>query len=211
MLYSKFFKRILDLFLSVFLFITLSPLFLLISIMIKIDSKGPILFKQKRIGKSGKIFEMLKFRSMFIGTEKIGTGVYSFKNDNRVTKVGKFLRIFSLDELPQILNIIKGEMSFIGPRPPLTYHPWEFNRYNEEQLKMFNVPPGITGWAQINGRKNVEWHKRINLNIWYVNNICFLLDLKIFLLTIVRVLSTSNNYSVLQTIHKNKFNLDDKR
>ena len=130
---------------------------LLVTVAIKIDDPGPAIFKQERIGKNGKVYKILKFRSMCLDAEKMGSGGYSEKNDNRVTKIGKILRATSIDELPQLINILKGEMSFIGPRPPLTYHPWPIEEYTEEQLRMFEVRPGITGWAQINGRKGEVW------------------------------------------------------
>ena len=110
-----------------------------------------------------------------------------------MTRVGRILRATSLDELPQLLNILKGNMSFIGPRPPLTYHPWELSEYTEEQLRMFEVRPGITGWAQVNGRKEVEWHERIRLNVWYVDNCSLPLDIKIFFLTLFKVLKNEDN------------------
>ena len=137
-------KRIIDIICSILGLIILIPFFLIIAIAIKIESKGPVVFKQKRIGKDGQVFEIYKFRSMVVGAEKMGTGVYSKKGDSRVTKVGKFIRATSIDELPQLLNILKGEMSFIGPRPVLTYHPWEYEEYTEEQKKRFLVRPGVT-------------------------------------------------------------------
>ena len=137
---------------------------------------------------------------MVVGAEQTGSGVYSGKGDKRVTRVGKILRATSLDELPQFFNLLKGDMSFIGPRPPLTYHPWTFDKYTEEQKKMFNVRPGITGWAQVNGRKEVEWNRRIELNVWYVEHLSFWLDVKIFFKTIFKVLKNSNNENVGATV-----------
>ena len=173
-----------------------------IAIAIKIDSPGPVLFRQKRIGYKGKVFEMWKFRSMCVGAEQTGTGVYSEKGDPRITRVGNFLRKTSLDELPQFCNILVGSLSFIGPRPPLTYHPWPYEEYTNEQLKMFDVRPGITGWAQVNGRKTVEWNKRIELNVWYVDNVSLWLDLKILWLTVWKVLSNEDNENVGATAAK---------
>ena len=118
-------KRFLDVTASFLGLVLLSPLLLAVSILIKIDSRGPVIFRQKRIGRNGKVFEIYKFRSMCVGAEKTGSGVYSGKGDARVTRIGKILRATSIDELPQLLNILKGEMSFVGPRPPLTYHPWK--------------------------------------------------------------------------------------
>ena len=161
-MYRLFFKRFFDILFSLVFLILLSPIFLVTAIAIKIDSKGPIIFKQERIGRNGKVFSIYKFRSMCVGAEHTGSGVYSGKGDSRVTRVGKFLRASSIDELPQVVNILLGDMSFIGPRPPLTYHPWQIDEYSDEQRRMFNVRPGITGYAQINGRKAVKWHKRSN-------------------------------------------------
>lgn len=199
-MYKAYIKRIIDIFLSLVILILFSPIMIIISVIIKLDSKGPIIFKQKRIGKNGKVFEIYKFRSMCVGAETKGSGVYSGKNDARVTKIGKILRATSLDELPQTVNILKGDMSFIGPRPPLTYHPWKYEEYTNEQKKMFDVRPGLTGWAQINGRKGVEWHKRIEMNVWYVENISFLLDLKIFFGTFFKVLGNADNVNTDATV-----------
>jgi len=195
-------KRLLDIILSLLICILLSPVLLLTALAVKLDSEGSVIFRQKRIGLHGKVFEIYKFRSMYVNSEHTGSGVYSGKNDARVTRVGRILRATSIDELPQVLNILKGDMSFIGPRPPLTYHPWPYAEYTDEQRKMFRVRPGITGWAQINGRKTVEWNQRIGYNIWYVENISFLLDLKIFLLTFYKVVKNSDNESVGETVKK---------
>lgn len=182
--------------------ILLSPILLLTALAIKIESRGPVIFKQERLGKNGKVFKILKFRSMVVGAEKTGTGVYSFKGDNRITKVGKLIRSTSIDELPQLINIIKGEMALIGPRPALTYHPWTFDKYSHHQKKMFDVLPGVTGWAQINGRKEVPWPERIELNAWYAENFSFSLDLKIFFLTIFKVVTNVNNENTSKTGNK---------
>lgn len=199
-MYRRFFKRFFDVLISfVGIVVALIPM-ILIAVAVKIDSKGPVLYRQKRIGKDGKVFEILKFRSMCVGAERQGTGVYSEEGDVRVTKVGNILRKTSLDEIPQFFNILRGEMSFIGPRPPLTYHPWDYSEYTDEQRKMFNVRPGITGWAQVNGRKGVEWNRRIELNVWYVENMSFLLDLKILFTTVLKVLSNEDNINVGATV-----------
>ncbi len=193
-------KRFLDFSVALLALIILSPLMGILAIAVKAESKGPVIFKQERIGKSGKVFKIYKFRSMCQGAEHTGSGVYSGANDARVTKVGKVLRATSLDELPQFVNIIKGEMSFVGPRPPLTYHPWPYSEYSKEQLHMFDVRPGITGWAQVNGRKDVEWHKRIELNCWYVEHMSFALDIKIMFLTVFKVLKNEDNVNTGSTV-----------
>lgn len=187
------FKRFMDIVLSIIGLIIISPILLIVSLAIKIDSKGPVIFKQERIGKDGKAFKIYKFRSMVVGAEKMGTGVYSKKGDNRVTRVGKFIRMTSIDELPQLVNILKGEMSFIGPRPVLTYHPWKYEEYTPEQLKRFEVRPGVTGLAQIHGRKQVEWEKRIKYDVEYVEKLSLWLDIKIFFITIYKVLFMKDN------------------
>lgn len=195
-------KRFLDVTASFLGLVLLSPLLLAVSILIKIDSRGPVIFRQKRIGRNGKVFEIYKFRSMCVGAEKTGSGVYSGKGDARVTRIGKFLRATSIDELPQLLNILKGEMSFVGPRPPLTYHPWKYEEYTDFQKRMFEVRPGITGWAQVNGRKDVEWHKRIELNVWYVDHMSLLLDIKIMFMTAFKVLANADNENSGATVNK---------
>lgn len=199
-MYKKFIKRFIDIILSISILFFLSPVFLFVWLAIRLDSAGPAIFRQRRIGYKGKIYEILKFRSMYIGAEKSGTGVYSEKGDARVTRIGRILRATSLDELPQAWNILRGDMSFIGPRPPLTYHPWPFENYTMEQRRMFDIRPGITGWAQINGRKALEWHKRIEFNVWYVEHISFSLDLKIFFLTIFKVLANTDNVNNGKTV-----------
>lgn len=195
-------KRFLDVTASFLGLVLLSPLMLAVSILIKIDSRGPVIFRQKRIGRNGKVFEIYKFRSMCVGAEKTGSGVYSGKGDARVTRIGKILRTTSIDELPQLLNILKGEMSFVGPRPPLTYHPWKYEEYTDFQKRMFEVRPGITGWAQVNGRKDVEWHKRIELNVWYVDHMSLLLDIKIMFMTAFKVLTNADNENSGATVNK---------
>ena len=198
----KVFKRLFDVFVSfVGLLIAFLPM-LIVSLLIKIDSRGPILFKQKRLGKNAKEFYIYKFRSMIVDAEKLG--VYSDDKDKRLTRVGKILRKTSIDEIPQLWNILKGDMSFIGPRPPLTYHPWPIDEYTDEQKRMFAVRPGITGWAQVNGRKSVEWNHRIELNVWYVDNLSFKLDFKIFFLTIFKVFTNADNENIGATVVANE-------
>lgn len=195
----KYFKRTFDFIVAfVALTVLLFPL-LLVALIIKIDSKGPVLFKQERLGKDGVPFKIWKFRSMCVGAEKQGTGVYSYKGDSRVTRVGKFIRATSIDELPQLVNILKGDMALIGPRPALTYHPWPYEQYDKHQKHMFDVLPGVTGWAQVNGRKEVPWPERIELNVWYAQNMSLKLDAKIFLMTIMKVITNANNENVAET------------
>lgn len=199
-IYRTFFKRFLDIVISLAVLLILWPLMLIVALAVKVSSPGPALFKQERIGKNGKVFRILKFRSMYLDSEHTGSGVYSGNGDARVTKIGKILRATSIDELPQIINILKGDMSLIGPRPPLTYHPWPYEEYDDEQRHMFGVRPGITGWAQVHGRKEVEWHERIRLNVWYVEHVNLWLDIKIFFMTIFKVLRNDNNENVGATL-----------
>ena len=203
-MYKTYIKRGLDIFISVSVLAFLWPVFLITAFAIRLDSEGPVLFKQTRLGKNHKEFEMYKFRSMVVNAEHTGSGVYSGKNDSRVTRVGKIIRALSIDELPQAVNILKGDMSLIGPRPPLTYHPWPIDEYSQEELRMFEIRPGITGWAQIHGRKDVEWHKRIKMNIWYVDHVSFVLDLKIFFITVLKVLAGSDNENTTETVTDKK-------
>ena len=195
-------KRALDVAICTPTFIVAIIPMILVGIAVKLDSPGPILFRQKRLGLHGQEFEMLKFRSMCVGAEHTGSGVYSGAGDARVTRVGKIIRATSLDELPQLINILRGDMSLIGPRPPLTYHPWPIDEYTDEQRRMFDVRPGVTGWAQTHGRKDVEWHHRIELNVWYVDHVSLALDLRIFLSTIFKVLRNEDNQNIEATLKK---------
>ena len=201
-MYKRIGKRLIDIILAGIALLLSWWLLGIVAILIKLTSKGPVIFKQERIGHHGKVFNIYKFRTMIVGAERQGSGVYSGKNDTRVTKIGRILRATSVDELPQLINILKGDMSFIGPRPPLTYHPWPYNDYTYEQLKMFDVRPGISGWAQVNGRKEVEWHSRIKLNVWYVENVSFLLDIKIFFMTIFKIVTNADNTNSGITLQK---------
>lgn len=192
-------KRMLDILFSLAALILLSPVLLLIALLIKLESRGPVFFKQQRIGFKGHNFSMYKFRSMVQGAAKIGTGQYSFRGDPRVTKIGNIIRITSIDELPQFINVLKGDMSIIGPRPPLTFHPYPIDQYPKPALRRFDVRPGITGWAQVNGRKELSWDKRFEYDLEYVDHCSFLLDLKIALRTIGKLVSMSDNVNTGKT------------
>ena len=201
-MYNRVVKRIIDIVIALLVLIIGAIPMLIIALIIKLDSPGPAIFKQDRLGRGGKVFKFFKFRSMRLNAEHTGSGVYSGKGDPRVTKIGKILRATSLDELPQFINILKGEMSLIGPRPPLTYHPWPIEEYTKEQRRMFDVRPGMTGWAQVNGRKDVEWHRRIELNVWYVDHVSFGLDIKIFFMTIFKIVTNADNENTGATVQK---------
>lgn len=185
-------KRIIDFILSLILLIILSPLLIITAILIRLDSRGPIIFKQPRTGKESRIFRVWKFRTMIDNAESIGGGLTTAERDPRITRVGNFLRKISIDEIPQLVNILKGDMSFIGPRPAPVAHLEKYNDYDRIRLK---VLPGITGWAQVNGRNKLTWPERIEKDIWYVKNISFLLDIKILLKTIKVVLLSEGIYS----------------
>lgn len=174
-------KRFFDFGFSIVVLILLSPLLLVVSILVYTNLGSPIFFKQHRVGKDNKVFKMIKFRTMKNSTDKEGN---LLSDEERLTKFGKFLRSTSIDELPELINVIKGEMSLIGPRPLLVeYLPC----YSVRQKKRHNVLPGLTGWAQINGRNSLSWSEKFELDVWYVENWSLLLDIRIFFLTISKV------------------------
>ena len=201
-MYKRIIKRYLDIVLASVALALAWPIMAITALAIKLDSPGPVIFKQKRLGYHGREFDFYKFRSMVVNAEHTGSGVYSDKNDARVTRVGRIIRATSIDELPQLVNILRGDMSCIGPRPPLTYHPWPIEKYTASQKRMFDVRPGVTGWAQVHGRKDVEWHKRIRMNVWYVDNCSLRLDIIIFFMTIYKVLTNADNENIEATLKK---------
>lgn len=181
-MYKNFFKRILDILLSLSALIFLMPLFVLVFIILKLNNKeSGAFFQQERPGKNGKIFKVIKFKTMI--DERGGDGAL-LPDAERLTKVGQIVRSTSVDELPQLINVLKGDMSLIGPRPLLVEY---LPLYSEEQAKRHNVRPGITGWAQVNGRNAISWEEKFNFDVWYVENISFKLDLKILFLTVAKV------------------------
>ena len=157
-----------------------SPVLAAAALAIKLDDGGPVLFKQVRVGKDGRDFELVKLRTMVVGAERQGAGYAVNEGDSRITRVGRFLRRTSLDELPQLWNVVRGDMSLIGPRPTLRY---QVERYSERQRRRLEVLPGITGWAQIHGRASLSWEERIELDVWYVDHRSPLTDLLILLRT----------------------------
>ncbi|WP_338751859.1 sugar transferase [Bacillus sp. FJAT-52991] len=187
-------KRMLDIIFAFVGMIALLIVFLVIGICIKFTSKGPVLFKQARLGKSGKVFNIYKFRTMVVGAEQLGNGLFQDKDDDRITKVGHFLRITSLDELPQLFNILKGDMSFVGPRPPVTYYPCQFEEYSPDKKIRFQMPPGITGYAQVMGRNALSWDERIKYDVQYIEHFSLWLDMKIIFLTIDKIIRQENVY-----------------
>lgn len=192
---NMFIKRFIDLFGSIVGIVLISPLLIIVAIFIKATSKGPIFFKQERLGKDGKIFNILKFRTMIVNAEEVGDGIFvKTEKDSRITKIGKFLRATSIDELPQLLNVIAGEMSLVGPRPPLPEHPYLFNNYNNMQRKRFNMRPGMTGLTQVTVRNSVPWEERIKVDIEYVENFNVLIDFIILFKTIKKVFTRDSIY-----------------
>jgi len=196
---NLFAKRLIDLLGSLTGLIILLPVFVIISILIKLTSKGPIFFTQERLGKNGKIFKINKFRTMVVNAEKMGDRI-AVKNedDPRITKVGKFLRATSLDELPQLLNVLKGDMSLVGPRPPVPYHPYKYEDYNNFQKRRFEMRPGMTGLAQVSVRNSVPWDERIKLDVEYVEKFSILLDIKILFKTLQKIFYGENIYLNVQ-------------
>ncbi|MCF8273416.1 MAG: sugar transferase [Flavobacteriaceae bacterium] len=181
-MYKLFFKRILDFCMALIGFIILMPAFIIITIYLLFSNKGKPFFYQKRPGKNERIFSIIKFKSM---NDKKDIDGNLLPYEKRITKTGAFIRKYSLDEIPQLINVIKGDMSLVGPRPLLIEY---LSLYNEEQKIRHNVKPGITGWAQVNGRNTISWEQKFLLDTWYVKHITFILDCKIFLMTIKKVI-----------------------
>jgi lipopolysaccharide/colanic/teichoic acid biosynthesis glycosyltransferase len=157
-----------------------APFLALAALAIKLEDGGPVLYRQTRVGRDGVDFELLKLRTMVVGAETMGAGLSVDRGDSRITRAGRILRKLSLDELPQLWNVVRGEMSVIGPRPTLRY---QVEQYDERQRHRLDVKPGITGWAQVNGRASLPWADRIELDVWYVEHRSPLVDLKIIALT----------------------------
>ncbi|MDD5606521.1 MAG: sugar transferase [Candidatus Pacebacteria bacterium] len=178
---QKVIKRIIDFLGALVGLIILSPLFLIVTILIKLDSKGSVFFKYERISKDSKAFYPFKFRTMKEGAIKEGLGYNVAENDERITKIGNFLRKWGIDELPQLINVLRGEMSLVGPRPTFKY---QVEKYSDFQRKRLLVKPGITGWALIQGRNLLSWEERIKYDVWYIENWSLWLDFKILFKTI---------------------------
>lgn len=191
---NRIIKKIFDITSSAVGIVILSPLFLIVSILIKLDSPGKVLFIQDRLGKDGKVFKIYKFRTMCDNAINIGNGLFTDETDSRITKIGSFLRKTSIDELPQLFNILKGDMSLVGPRPPVPNFPYKYDEYSEVQKTRFEMLPGITGWAQVVGRNSIDWDERITLDIDYVKNYSFLWDIKIIILTLAKVVKREDIY-----------------
>lgn len=180
-MYKTLFKRILDFIASFIGLLVLSPVFVIVTIGLFFANQGNPFFFQKRPGKNGKIFNIIKFKTM---NDKSDLSGKLLSDELRLTKIGAFVRKTSLDEIPQLINVLKGEMSLIGPRPLL---PEYLNLYNDFQRRRNDVKPGITGWAQVNGRNTISWEQKFEYDVWYVDHLNFLLDIKILLLTVKKV------------------------
>jgi lipopolysaccharide/colanic/teichoic acid biosynthesis glycosyltransferase len=172
---------------SVLLVVT-SPIMLAALIAIRLESKGSPIYKQRRVGKDGEVFELLKLRTMVTGAEHIGAGLAVNEGDPRITRIGALLRRFSLDELPNLINVVRGDLAIVGPRPTIQA---QVEQYTDRQRRRLEVKPGITGWAQVNGRAALPWHERIELDIWYVDHRSLWLDVKILAMTL-RMLVTGH-------------------
>ncbi|MCR5324873.1 MAG: sugar transferase [Lachnospiraceae bacterium] len=194
---NLFIKRLFDIVSSGILILLLTPLWIIVTIWIKLDSKGPVFFKQGRRTKDGRIFNMLKFRSMVVNAEHMGAGLFNYENDPRVTKVGRFLRNSSIDELPQLFNILKGDMSVVGPRPCVTYELGDFDTLNKRYKKRFMVKAGLTGLAQVKGRNDISWDEKVGYDNQYVdefNRFGVFEDIKILFWSVIKVFKKENIY-----------------
>lgn len=203
MLMRKFYlnsiKTVSDIVMAFFALLFMLPLMLIVAIIVKISSPGPVFFLQERLGKNGKVFRIFKFRSMLIADKQdFVFGQILTENHPRITKFGKFLRKTSIDEIPQLINILKGEMSFIGPRPPVTFFPKRYEDYSEFEKKRFKVKPGISGLAAVKQREVNEWSKNIPMDVEYVNTVTMWLDVKLFFASLLMFFRTDNIYTKIE-------------
>lgn len=192
-------KRLFDIVSSFIVLVILLPIWIVIPLAIKLDSQGPVFFKQKRLTKNGRIFEMYKFRSMIVDAEQMGTGLFNFQNDPRVTKLGRFLRNSSIDELPQLLNILNGDMSVIGPRPSVVNELGDYETLNKKYKKRFSVKAGLTGLAQVKGRNDITWDEKTIFDNQYIDlfkKYGVLIDIKLIFLSVLKVFKKDEIYEV---------------
>ena len=181
-------SRALDVALSAALLLITSPVLALAAIVIRLESRGPVFYRQLRVGRAGEPFQLWKLRTMVPGAESMGAGIYVLEGDPRITRTGRLLRRFSLDELPNLVNVLRGDMAIVGPRPTVQE---QVDRYTDRQRRRLEVKPGITGWAQVNGRTSLSWPERIELDVWYVEHRSMRLDIRILTKT-ARMLATGH-------------------
>jgi lipopolysaccharide/colanic/teichoic acid biosynthesis glycosyltransferase len=190
-------KRLFDIVSSFIVLVILLPIWIVIPLAIKLDSQGPVFFKQKRLTKNGRIFEMYKFRSMIVNAEQMGTGLFNFQNDPRVTQLGRFLRNSSIDELPQLLNILKGDMSVIGPRPSVVNELGDYETLNKKYKKRFSMKAGLAGLAQVKGRNDISWDEKVTFDNQYIDlfkKYGLLIDIKLIFLSALKVFKKDDIY-----------------
>jgi lipopolysaccharide/colanic/teichoic acid biosynthesis glycosyltransferase len=185
-------SRALDVVLSAVLLVVTAPFLALAALAIRLESRGPVFYRQRRVGLNGRPFQLWKLRTMVPGAESMGAGIYVLEGDPRITRVGRMLRRFSFDELPNLVNVLQGDMAMVGPRPTVQE---QVDRYTERQRRRLEVKPGITGWAQINGRASLPWPERIELDVWYVEHRSLRLDLRILARTARMLASGQGLYS----------------
>ena len=194
-MYLRIIKPVFDFIAAFVAIIVLSPIFIIVSIAIKLNSPGPVFFLQERLGKNGRVFKIFKFRSMRTDIVSYKFGEVLCENNPQITYTGKFIRKTSIDEIPQLINILKGDMSFIGPRPPVTFYPKKYEDYTDFEKQRFSVKPGISGLAAVRQREINDWSKNIPVDVEYVNSISFMLDMKLFLVSLLAFFRTDNIYT----------------
>jgi len=194
-MYIHIIKPLVDFIIAFVAMIALFPVFILVAIAIKLNSPGPVFFLQERLGKNGRIFRIVKFRSMRTDIVSYKFGEVLTENNPQITYTGKFIRKTSIDEIPQLINILKGDMSFIGPRPPVTFYPKKYEDYTDFEKQRFSVKPGISGLAAVRQREINDWSKNIPVDVEYVQNISLLLDVKLFLVSLLAFFRTDNIYT----------------
>ena len=212
-IFNLFIKRVFDICFSLLGLILALPLFALIGVGIKIDSKGPIFFKQARLGADKRTYDIYKFRTMVVGSEDMEGGIFNTKDDVRVTRAGSFLRNSSLDELPQFINIIKGDMSFVGPRPPVTYELGDLNSLTPDFENRFDMKPGVTGLAQVNGRNELSWDEKVVYDNQYIQLFKkwgILIDIKLILLTVIKVVKNEGSHAIVENVEKDMKRINKK-
>jgi len=192
-IYKLYLKSVLDWLIAFISLISLFPLFVLTSLLIKLDSKGPVFFIQERLGKNGRVFKLYKYRSMVVNPIK-QSDIKLYENDPRITTAGRFIRKTSIDELPQLINILKGEMSFIGPRPPLVYFPKKYDEYSSFEKQRFLMKPGISGLAQVRCREEHNWEVNIPIDVEYINTFSLKNDFRLFFISLSFFFKTDNIY-----------------